>query len=149
MAKKFNFRLDPLLKLRNQKVSEAKDLLYQAVNIRIKKDDEITRQNDYLNDLKIANKSTMKLAEIQTLHYHQEYVQKNIENLNKEKEQLLEIEDLRRVKLSESMKEEKVLENLKEKKKNEHNELLKKEENVILDEIGLRKINNQNRNDEF
>lgn len=149
MAKKFKFRLDSLLKLRNQKVSEAKDLLYQAVNIRLRKDEEIDRHSNYLNELKYANKSGMKLSDIQVLHYHREYVENQLEKLNHEKEQLLEIENVRRVNLTSAMKDEKVLVKLKDKRKYEHTEAVKKEENAVLDEIGLRKINNENRNDEF
>ena len=53
------------------------------------------------------------------------------------KKEIKEIEDLKRVKLNEAMKEEKILVKLKDKKKIEYDYDVRKEEKKILDEIAL------------
>lgn len=137
MAKKFKFSLESVLNLKNYRTNEAKDLLQQAAVIRIKKEQTISENQEYLKSIgNTGNK--MSLQELQDLHYHKESVKRNIKKLEKEKSQIVEIENLRRDKLSDAMKEEKILTKLKDKKILKYNDELKKEENLILDEIASR-----------
>lgn len=141
MAKKFNFKLESVLNLKNYKTKEAEDSLVQAVTIRQKKEVTIISQNNYLREINSTLKNKMSLQDIQTLHYHKKSVENDIKKLENEKNKILEIENLRRKNLSEAMKEEKVLEKLKDKKFNQYKEDLKKEENEFMDEIASRTKN--------
>lgn len=137
MAKKFKFKLESVLNLKNQNTNEAKDMLSQAVSVRVKKEQIISDKKEYLKDLS-SNHKKLNLQDIQVLHYHKQSVESNIKKLEKERNQIIEIEDMRRSKLTDAMKEEKTLQKLKSKKKTEYKETLKKEENIFLDEIATR-----------
>jgi flagellar export protein FliJ len=139
MAKAFKFRLEPFLTLKSHKVREAKESLNLVLNLRLKKEQEIEEKESYLKELLSPKKGKSSASELQAEFYHKNLITEEIQNLEKEKQQLLEIEAIRRRKLSEAMKEEKTLEKLKEKKKEAYNEELIKEETKILDEVaGIR-----------
>ena len=70
-----------------------------------------------------------------TLDRQLKSLKEEIKKLEEEIDQLKEIEELRRVRLTEAMKDEKVLEKLKEKRKYDHDEDSKHEEVLTLDEI--------------
>jgi len=76
-------------------------------------------------------------ADLQAQISHENAVKEEIIKLEKEKEQLLEIESLKRDKLTVAMKEEKILEKLKEKKLIIHNEDASKEEMKVLDDLAI------------
>jgi flagellar FliJ protein len=137
MAKKFKFKLEAVLNLKNQNTNEAKDMLSQAVNVRVNKETAISDNKEYLKELSSQNKK-MSLQDMQTLHYHKQSVESNIKKLEHEKNQIIEIEDMRRGKLSDAMKEEKILQKLKSRKLTSHNETIKKEEEHFMDEIASR-----------
>ncbi len=137
MAKKFKFSLESVLNLKNHRAKEAKDLLQQAANIRTKKEQTISENQEYLKSISNTG-NRMSLQELQDLHYHKESVKHIIIKLEKEKSQIVEIENLRRDKLSDAMKEEKILTKLKDNKILKYKDELKKEENSILDEIASR-----------
>jgi flagellar export protein FliJ len=135
MAKRFNFRLEPILRLRTHIVNQAKEELTHVVNQRTAKEMQIEEREKYFeNIIKSGIKST-SASELQALYSHQDFVRSEIEKLEDEKSQLLEIEDYKRGKLTEAMKKEKILEKLKEKKKIIYNEEISKEETKTLDEI--------------
>jgi flagellar FliJ protein len=141
MAKKFNFKYNSILKLRTEKVNQAQELLFQAERIKIEKQKIITEYKNYINGLLNNNTNKNKISELQNIAYHKQFINSEIEKLEKEKVQIDEIISLRRNKLNEAMKDEKVLEKLKEKKLNSYKEELNKEETKFLDEISMKKVN--------
>ncbi|MFN8360222.1 MAG: flagellar export protein FliJ [Candidatus Kapaibacterium sp.] len=140
MAKKFSFRLEPLLKLRANAVEQAKNALGIAYTNRQQKQDELHRKEEYLADiLKIGASGTTQAMALEAGWHHRQATQAEIKALERACEQLLEIEDLKRRELAEAMKEEKILEKLKERKSMEYKEMLAKEEQAFLDEIASRR----------
>ena len=135
MAKKFSFRLEPVLKLRSYKVSLAKDSLVQVLNQRRNKEQQISEHKNYYNQLLKTEINSTQASEFQAQYYHKNFIFNEIIKLNNEKEQLLEIESFHRTKLTEAMKQEKILKKLKEKKQDLYNEENQKEETLTLDEI--------------
>ena len=144
MAKKFSFRLEPILKIKNYKASLAKDTLNQVIATRIRKEEEINHKNGYLDNLVNQKTVSTNAMMIQAHYHHKNYVKEEIKKLEKEKFQILEIENLRRIELTEAMKEEKILEKLKEKKQAIHKFEVDKEEMNNLDEIGRNRYIKQN-----
>ena len=138
MAKRFQFRLDPLLSIKSFKVKEAKENLIQIVGLRVRKEEEIEQHLNYYSSLFKSKNGTISAHELQTLFFHKIFVDDNIKKLGKEKQQLLEIEELKRKTLTEAMKDEKILEKLKEKKIITYNQELNKEETKTLDEIAIK-----------
>lgn len=144
MAKKFNFKYNSILKLRAEKVNQAQELLFQAERIKIEKQKIIAEYKNYINGLLNNNTKNYKISDFQNIAYHKQFINSQIEKLEKEKVQIDEIISLRRNKLNEAMKDEKVLEKLKEKKLNSYKEELNKEETKFLDEISMKKVNKIN-----
>lgn len=140
MAKKFSFRLEPLLKLRANAVEQAKNALGIAVQNRMQKQTEMQAKQDYLAEiLKAGSYGKIPAMELEAGWHHRQATQAEITKLEKVCEQLLEIEELKRRELAETMKQEKILEKLKERKSIEYKEILAKEEQAFLDEIGSRR----------
>ena len=147
MQKKFSFRLDKILRLKAQKALEIEESLNMVVNLREKKESELQIKEDYYSE--ISNQKTLSATAdvFQMNHHHLEFVSNEIDRLKDEKVQLLEIENLRRARLTEIRKEKKILEKLKEKKKDIHNKEMQTEETKMLDEIGITRfdVNSENR----
>lgn len=137
MAKKFTYRLEPLLKLRSFKTSQAKEELARVLRLRFKKDEFIQEKQNYKNVILSHKYTSGKVSDIQARLAHKSFVELEIEKAQRDRNQLLEIENLRRNKFIEAKKDEMILEKLKEKKLEEYkNELLKEESNFI-DEIAI------------
>lgn len=141
MAKKFNFKLESVLKYRTEKVSRAKDSLNQAVKLRIDKEKAIIDTADERSGFQQTNTGKIKASDLQAKGSYLNFLEEEIKRLENEKLQILEIEELRRKKLIVAMKDEKVIEKLKEKKRLIHFEEIKKEESKFMDELGLKTIN--------
>lgn len=135
MAKKFKFRLESTLKLRGYYAGLARESLAQAVNMRAEKERAIDEQSQYYRSLLGQLKGTVRASELQAVQKHKEFIVSEIKRLEKEKKHILEIESVRRGKLTEAMKNEKILEKLKEKKLDEHRRELNREETIFLDEV--------------
>lgn len=142
MAKKFNFRLQSVLNLRSHKVEQAKDSLNQIVKMKNDKDLLIEFNLNQKNEIFRDKNPSFKAAELQNKIYHKDHLENQIIQLESEKLRLIEIENLRRMNLTEAMKGEKVLEKLKEKKVEAHKYELDKEEMQTLDEIAQNKKDN-------
>ena len=147
MSKGFKFKLDSVLKLRNQKVTEAKNELMVIANKMREKEREILDRRETLQNLIDSRDSRKKLEEIQAFYSHKDSLEYEIDRLKEEKENLSDIENLKREKLKNALKEEKVMENLKDRKKEEFLSKIKSEEGKELDEIGLRNSIKQRIND--
>lgn len=137
MAKKFTFRLEPVLKLRSHKVSIAKDSLNQAVRIRLEKDYQIDEKRSYRQELMSKPVQSVTASMMQANYHHRLSVDYDILKLEEEKLKLLDIEKSRRVRLTSAMKDEKVLEKLKEKKKEMHDFEAAKEDSLFMDELAI------------
>ena len=135
MGKKFEFRLEKILSLRTQKVTQEKLALGKVQSLRLNKEQEAQSQNDYQDELKKVKHNKGQASMLQAHHQHRTFIREEIKKLEDEIDQLKEIEELRRVRLTEAMKDEKVLEKLKEKRKYDHEEDSKHEEVLTLDEI--------------
>lgn len=135
MGKKFEFRLEKILSLRAQKVTQEKLALGRVQSMRMNKEQEAQTQNEYKEELNKVRHDKARAGTLQAYHHHRTFVQEEIKKLEEEIDQLKEIEELRRLKLTEAMKDEKILEKLKEKKKYDHEEDSKREEVYALDEI--------------
>ncbi len=135
MAKKFTFRLDPVLNLKTHKVSEQKENLNRVVKQRSQKEMQIDKNREYHSSLLKDGAKSAKASELQARYHHKSFVEGEIRRLENERCDLIEIENLRRGKLTEAMKEEKVLMKLKEKQFERHQEEEKKEETKTMDEI--------------
>lgn len=142
MAKKFSFRLEPLLNIKAFRAKQAKEELMAILYLRTKKESEIEERNNYLSSLFEHKLIYSKASEIQAFWYHINYVKEQIANLENEKKQLIEIENLKREKFNAAMKEEKILEKLKEKKRQAYFEDINREEIKQLDEIAQKKFQN-------
>ncbi len=141
MAKKFNFRLNPVLKLRTHEVDQAKQQWGEAAKNRSDKEDIIIVKQQYYNEFVSAAVKSSKVNIIQAKFYHREFLQDEMKRLEKERVRLAEIEEMKKDYLSQSMKKEKILEKLKEKRKSIHNEEVLKEEIKVMDEIAMKRHN--------
>ena len=136
MAKKFKFRLEPVLKIRTEKVEETKKNLNIAVRSRYEKENEISNLNNIKKQFLAEPQVITKAADMQTAKDYVNNVDMQLQKKEEEKIKLLEIENQRREKLNEALKEEKVIVKLKEKKIAEHQQQINKEETDFLDEVG-------------
>jgi flagellar export protein FliJ len=137
MAKKFKFRLDPLLRLKSHKVERAKEMLSEVSQMRFMKEDEKEKNLAYLKEMLNTGKKSGNVLEMQAASYHNAYVRSQIEKLQKEIDKLKEIENIRRQQLNKAMQEEKVLTKLKDKKEHAYLHDVLKEENAFIDEIAI------------
>jgi hypothetical protein len=124
--------------MRTEKVAQAQDLLNQAIKVRIDKETAIQNYLEYKDSLLAKKFLSSKVTHLQTQIHHKEFVESEIVKLEKEKQQILEIENFRRIKLTKAMKDEKIIEKLKDKKLQLHKDDLLKEESKYFDEVGLR-----------
>ncbi len=143
MTKKFNFKLDTVLRLRTDKTEEAKTELQLIIRKRIEKEQLIDEQFAKLDIHNKTRKEHKKLEEIQAFYYHKEFISQEIKKLKMELDNLLDIESLKRTKYNEALKEEKVLLKLKEKKKSEFMAEVEHKEQLELDEIAIRQYTNK------
>lgn len=138
MAKKFNFKLETVLKLRSDKTEEAKTELQTIIRRRIEKEELIESEKLKLENHGKTRNNHKKLEEIQQFYYHKESIALEIKKLRMELDNLLDIESLKRTKYNEALKEEKVFQNLKDKKKTEFLAEIDRKEQIELDEIAIR-----------
>lgn len=143
MAKKFNFKLDTVLRLRSDKTEEAKTELQLIIRKRIEKETLIESEYSKLAKHNKTRSEHKKLEEIQAFYYHKEFINQEIKKLKMELDNLLDIESLKRIKYNEALKEEKVLQKLKDKKKSEFMAEIEHKEQLELDEIAIRQYTNK------
>ncbi len=120
MAKKFDFRLDSVLRLNTHKVKIAEESLMEIVNIRTAKERREEELTLYLAGLRAREFKSANAGELQAHYYHIASIETQVKELRKEIGQILELENLKRMKLTEAMKEERIMEKLKEKKYEEY-----------------------------
>ncbi len=138
MAKKFSFRLEPVLKIREQNKKIAQAELMIAINERIETELYIQKQKEYIAKLNTIQKEDLKIDELRNLYYHKLYLKADIQKFEERKEILTEKEKVKQRHYNSALQEEKIMLKLKEKQKIIHKEIAEKEEQKNLDEIGLR-----------
>lgn len=139
MAKKFRFSLESLLQLRTYTADTKKKALAETVRLREEKEQEIREKQQYLTELTTIEFGKNILAgAMQAAHDHQEYIKAEIVKLHRRKEQILEIEKLKRKEFADALKDVKVLEKLKDKHHEQFVAELAGEERRFLDEVAQR-----------
>ena len=124
MAKKFTYRLEPLLNLRAFRTDQAKEELAKILRLRFRKEQIIAEKAEYKQNLISTKYTSGKVSDIQARIAHKSFVEK-------------EIEKLRQNKYIEAKKDEMILEKLKEKKFEEYKEEIQKEESNFIDEVAI------------
>ena len=94
MAKKFTFRLEPLLRIRSHKQEMAKQSLMQIISLRQSKETEIAEKIDYCTQLLRQKAVSSRANELQSMVFHIEFVENQIKNLLKERAQILKLNKL-------------------------------------------------------
>ena len=136
--KKFNFKLESVLKLRSHKVDLAKSELGKIIAQKNLKKEEIKQREQEISDHE-SNDSNSSLSYLQNRFYRISQLHSEIENIKLEIDNIKEIEEVKRKQLNEVLKDEKIMEKLKEKELESYNDKLKKEENEFIEEIASRK----------
>lgn len=137
MAKKFNFRLDTVLKLRSYDVKLAKEALSQVQAQRISKQNAIDEAHREIASLFGQELGVVSVEFMQQKQYRQEFLKEHIIILEQEKEELLKLEEQRKQELNEANKQEKILLKLKDKKKAEYAFEMGIEDQKNMDEIAI------------
>ncbi len=131
------------MRLKTHKVNQSKDSLASVLRLRYEKDDAIDGKNQYKNGLISIGYASSKAQDLQARVFHKQFVEKELDTLDKDRRQLLEIESFRRKRLNEAMKEEKVLANLKEKKFGQYKYETNIEETKMMDDIAISRFRHQ------
>lgn len=138
MAKQFKYRLEPLLKIRAEKVRREREELARIVKKRMDAEENIARFQTYFEGLLVAGAPQVKASELAAAQNHKLFVKEEIKRLEFEKANIVEIENVGRKRLTEAMKNEKILTKLKDKRKDAHYSEINREENATMEEIAIR-----------
>jgi hypothetical protein len=117
MAKKFSFRLEPVLKIREQNKKIAQAELMIAINERIETELYIQKQKEYIAKLNTIQKEDLKIDELRNLYYHKLYLKAEIQKFEERKEILTVKEKVKQRHYNSALQEEKIMLKLKEKQK--------------------------------
>lgn len=147
MAKKFDFRLNSVLRLNSHKVKVAEEALLEIVNIRITKEQKADELANYYTGLIAKEFKSAQASDLQAHYYHMNHIELQIKELKHEIEQILELENIKRMRLTEAMKEEKIIEKLKEKKFEEYKKETEDEEMKTLNEIATNRHHKSGKSD--
>lgn len=131
--KKFNFKFESILNIRTHKVNLAKEDLAKVIKEKIKRYDIISEYNEEVSSLLQYNLNDVSY--LQARNYRIRHIEDQIKKLNTEIRNIEEIENVRREKLAELLKEEKIMEKLKEKDFNQYKYEINKKDNEFIDEI--------------
>jgi flagellar FliJ protein len=131
--KKFNFKFESILNVRSHKVNLAKEDLAKVIKEKVKRLDII---NTYLIEIDdLLKRQSYDVLFLQARNERIEHLKRLIANIEREIKNIEEIENVRRKKLADLLKDEKIMEKLKEKDFDLFKEEYKKQENNFIDEI--------------
>lgn len=137
----FKFRLETLLKFRKMQKEQAQITFWQATNqFRIEKEKLNSLQGKLLENINLLRTFQQRLLSVETFKSFQYYFDKMKEEIHKQEESVRSADEYRQNCLSileDSMKNCKVVEKFREKKFQNYQVELIKEEQKMLDEIGL------------
>ncbi len=144
MAKKFAFRLQPVLDIRSTETTNARNAFGVTVQARTRKEEEIAQAEDHIRSLMVqAGSAQHGMTSAQALEagwYHIRALKHDLKIMYNELEELRAEEERKRVDLAAAMQKEKALERLKEKRLDEHTKEALREEQNFLDELAQRRI---------
>jgi len=140
--KKFRYRLDPLLRLRQQEEDQKKRAVGSLLT-------EINRQQNQVLEMATALAREGQLlreqyaggrVDLEWIRFYRMYVMHTQQAMARRTTEIFKIQanlTTARQELAEAAKQTKILEKLKEKKKNSYDRQLQREENRAQDEIGM------------
>ena len=131
--KKFNFKFESILKVRSHKVNLGKEDLAKVIKEKVKRLELIKTYEQEINEL--LNRMTYNVQFLQSRISRIEHLKTLIANLHREIKNIEEIENVRRKKLADLLKDEKIMEKLKEKDLEIFKQEYKRVENNFIDEI--------------
>lgn len=131
--KKFQFKFESILKLREHKVNLAKEDLAKVIKEKQLRFDSLELNMIETNDLLITPAKDIQF--LQSRNYRIEYLKEQNAKLNKEISNIEEIEKVRREKLAKLLKDEKIMEKLKENDFEEFKKEINKKDSDFIDEI--------------
>jgi flagellar FliJ protein len=143
--KKFKFRFETVLKVKEKKEEQLKREFMQLIALKIRQENllmEIEKERQEKAKEKFNEKQIG--TDIQTLIFYEEYtnlLRKQIEETEKRIKELQEKADIKREELIEASKQKKIFERLKQSDFNEFKNLVLKNEQQLLDEIAVNKFN--------
>jgi flagellar export protein FliJ len=125
--------------LRTYTADTKKNSLAEVVAMREEKEREIDAKREYLEMMSgVAYGKVTVAGAMQAAFDHQEYVKAEIENLSRRRDQIAEIERVKRMEYTDALKEVKVLEKLKDKQRELFAAGLAREERIFFDEVAQR-----------
>lgn len=149
MAKRFQFRLDPVLKYRERIEDDRKNAFGEAQG-------HVMKQQQSIEQISTAR--SMEFDSISNLVQHNAAISRisdsyrylaslHVQRLHEENalRQLKEVAERKRQEYVEARKKRRALEMLREKRKEEHRYELDREEQQMLDDIALQRFNRQRR----
>jgi flagellar FliJ protein len=139
--KSFKFRLEALLKFRKMQEEQAQILFWQATNqFRIEKEELAKLEENVLQNMNLLRNFQQNLLSIETFKSFHHYFDKMKKEIQQQNESVKRADESRQEclkNLEEAVKGHKVVEKFREKKIQDYQAELLKEEQKILDEIGL------------
>ncbi|SFL72109.1 flagellar export protein FliJ [Pelosinus propionicus] len=139
--KSFKFRLETLLKFRKMQKEQAQILFWQATNqFRIEKEKLSNLEEDVLRNMNLLRNFQQTLLSIETFKSFQHYFDKMKTEIQQQKDSVKRADEYRLEclkKLEDAVKGHTIVEKFREKKIQDYQAELLKEEQKILDEIGL------------
>ncbi len=137
---KFIFRLESILKLKEQ---QKKELELELAKIRVKR---IEAENELINIIrekeerrqKIIKPHSIQVSNYQVEYYYLDFLDKKIENQNKKIERIQKLEHSIINDLLKITKEKKIIEKFKERKKEAFDKENLRLENLFLDDLSQR-----------
>jgi flagellar FliJ protein len=137
----FKFRLETLLKFRKMQKEEAQIAFWQATKqFQIEKEELARLQGKLLENISLLRTFQQQMLSIETFKTFQYYFDKIKEEIHRQEGSVKRADEYRQkclTKLEEVVKNHKVVEKFREKKFQKYQVDLIKEEQKMLDEIGL------------
>jgi len=110
-----------------------------VVRMREEKEREITEKQEYLAGVTGGDfRRRTRAGAMQATFDHLEHIKAEIEKLHGRRDQIIEIETLKRLEYSDALKDVKVLEKLKDKQREQYAAEVAGEERRFLDEVAQR-----------
>lgn len=139
MAKKFRFRLEKLLDLRQKAADSAKVALSEALRAEQEQIDICLEAENRVEKFSTEPQpQKTSIREMESRWYHLRALKNELSLQQNKLNQVREIVSVRRNELAQALQNVKALENLKEKKLEEYQKLIADEEQKLMDEIAQR-----------
>lgn len=137
MAKKFQFKLEAVKKLRAHKADVSKNGFLKVSAMRIAQDDAIRQVLDIRRDMLEAPTRGTTLDEQLQKRSYIKLLDKKLEKMSKERQRLSEIEEIKRREYTSKLKDHEAIKIVRDKQEASHRRELNREENNQMEEIAL------------